>query len=169
MSSDGKYELVCQIAFWEEEVKKGQAKIADLQKGLDQTDYKEGDWVSLGGLPTQSRLYDALPSNLIIQLGRKYDDGFGWWSPYFQMGFRIYHKYIMGHIPKPEPKPKRIPWSAEDYAERQIVYLWNGDKIVALSHLWEETAHINDNPWSYLWISNHYTLPDGTELYKDGE
>jgi len=71
-----------------------------------------------------------------------------------------------------EEIPKRVPWTAEDYAKRQIVWLksksgtgfWRIQHIYSHRHDMEITKQIK----SYTRIAEQYTLPDGTELYKDG-
>jgi len=226
---------------YEKKIASLEQEIAELKednaKGLEPK-YKEGDWVQLGGVPKPSRLFDALPANLTIQLGRRFDDGFGWWSPELQMGFRIYHKLIMCHMPdQSEPKertphwvhvrdgsraewkkrildnangqigyrcvfdfneksyiagngygvhiwqymqeiPKRVPWTAQDYAKRQIVYLKEKGnyRIYRIQEVikgdWLELIPFNSDKGTIKWqdcdnVAKNHTLPDGTELYKD--
>jgi len=81
-----------------------------------------------------------------------------------------------------EEIPKRVPWTAQDYAEKQIVYLrWKGGELWRMTDFtlfvadspvyWVTVTRLHDDTTekhTYERLAGLFTLPDGTELYKDG-
>jgi len=76
--------------------------------------------------------------------------------------------------------PKHVPWTAEDYAEKQIVYLREkgSDGVYKINDVvrpgWIELVPFNSDCGTVKWqeyasVAENLTLPDGTELYKEVE